>query len=85
MKSAAIISKPGKTELGQILPELLSWFRQRGYQLYMDEETARYTMASRQSRGDRAEAPDLRWCWEAMAPCCRQRAPWPMRACLSWR
>jgi NAD+ kinase len=43
MKSAAIISKPGKTELGQILPELLSWFRQRGYQLYMDEETARYT------------------------------------------
>jgi len=43
MKSAAIISKPGKTELGTILPELLSWFRQRGYQLYMDEETARYT------------------------------------------
>src|SRR5664279_1944074 len=43
MKSAAIISKPGKTELGAILPELLSWFRQRDYQLYMDEETARYT------------------------------------------
>ena len=43
MKSAAIISKPGKTELGAILPELLSWFRQRGYQLYMDEETARYS------------------------------------------
>ena len=43
MKSAAIISKPGKKELGQILPELLSWFRQRGYQFYMDEETARYT------------------------------------------
>jgi len=43
MKSAAIISKPGKTELGTILPELLSWFRQRGYQFYMDEETARYT------------------------------------------
>ena len=43
MKSAAIISKPWKTELGAILPELLGWFRQRGYQLYMDEETARYT------------------------------------------
>src|SRR5450631_4125190 len=43
MKSAAIISKPGKTELGAILPELLEWFRQRGYQLYMDDETARYT------------------------------------------
>ncbi len=43
MKSAAIISKPSKPELGAILPELLSWFHQRGYQLYMDEETARYT------------------------------------------
>jgi NAD+ kinase len=43
MKSAAIISKPGKKELGEILPELLSWFRQRGYHLYLDEETARYT------------------------------------------
>ena len=43
MKSAAIISKPWKKELGAILPELLSWFHQRGYQLYIDEETARYT------------------------------------------
>lgn len=43
MKSAAIISKPWKQELGGILPELLNWFRQRGYQLYMDKETARYT------------------------------------------
>ena len=47
MKSAAIISKPGKTELGAILPELLGWLRQRGYQLYMDEETARYTNGER--------------------------------------
>jgi NAD+ kinase len=43
MKSAAIISKPSKHELSTILPELLSWFRQHGYQIYMDEETARYT------------------------------------------
>ncbi len=43
MKSVAIISKPWKKELAGILPELLGWFRQRGYQLYMDEETARYT------------------------------------------
>ncbi len=43
MKSAAIISKPSKPELATILPELLGWFRQRGYQLYLDEETARYT------------------------------------------
>jgi len=43
MKSAAIISKPSKPELAGILPELLGWFRQRGYRLYLDEETARYT------------------------------------------
>lgn len=43
MKSAAIISKPSKPELAQILPDLLSWFRQRGYQLYLDKETAQYT------------------------------------------
>jgi NAD+ kinase len=43
MKSAAIISKPSKQELSTILPELLNWFRQHGYQIYMDEETARYT------------------------------------------
>lgn len=43
MKSTAIISKPWKKELAGILPELLSWFRQRGYQIYMDEETAHYT------------------------------------------
>jgi len=43
MKSVAIISKPSKAELATILPELLSWFRQRGYQLYLDQETAQYT------------------------------------------
>ena len=43
MKSVAIISKPSKPELAGILPELLSWFRQRGYQLYLDQETAQYT------------------------------------------
>ena len=43
MKSAAIISKPSKPELAAILPGLLSWFRQRGYQIYLDQETAQYT------------------------------------------
>ena len=43
MKSAAIISKPSKPELASILPDLLSWFRKRGYQLYLDQETAQYT------------------------------------------
>src|SRR6516162_1335215 len=43
MKSVAIISKPSKTELAGILPELLGWFRSRGYQIYLDYETAAYT------------------------------------------
>jgi NAD+ kinase len=43
MKSVAIISKPWKHELATILPDLLSWFHQRGYHIYTDEETARYS------------------------------------------
>src|SRR5664279_2510847 len=43
MKSVAIISKPSKPELAGILPELLNWFRSRGYQPYLDQETAQYT------------------------------------------
>ena len=42
MKSAAIISKPSKPELAGVLPELLGWFRQREYKLYLDQETAQY-------------------------------------------
>jgi len=61
MKSAAIISKPSKPELAGILPELLSWFRQRGYQLYLDQETAQYTngeeVVSRDAIG--ARRPDF--------------------------
>jgi NAD+ kinase len=43
MKSVAIISKPTKPELAGILRELLPWFRQREYQLYLDRETGQYT------------------------------------------
>jgi|SRR6516162_367271 NAD+ kinase len=43
MKSVAIISKPWKSELATILPDLLSWFHQRGYHIYTDEETAHYS------------------------------------------
>ena len=43
MKSVAIISKPSKPELAGILPDLLDWFRDRGYQLFLDQETAQYT------------------------------------------
>ncbi|HEU5404322.1 MAG TPA: NAD(+)/NADH kinase [Terriglobales bacterium] len=42
MKTAAIISKPSKPELHQIVPQVLRWFSDRGYQVSMDEETSVY-------------------------------------------
>ena len=42
MKSAAIVSKPAKPELAAILPDLLGWFHQREYKLYLDQESAQY-------------------------------------------
>jgi NAD+ kinase len=41
-KAAAIISKPGKPELADIVPGLLDWFRQHQYQVAVDPETAPY-------------------------------------------
>lgn len=42
MKSAAIFSKPAKPELAQIVPELLRWLSEHGYQVVVDQETAAY-------------------------------------------
>jgi NAD+ kinase len=39
-KSAAIISKPGKQELAEIVPPLLQWFAQHHYRVVVDPETA---------------------------------------------
>ena len=39
-KFAAIISKPGKAELAEIVPPLLAWFRGHQYQIVVDLETA---------------------------------------------
>jgi NAD+ kinase len=47
MRSAAIISKPEKPELYQIVPELLQWFHDRQYEVLVDEETAVYTPGSK--------------------------------------
>jgi NAD+ kinase len=38
-KSAGIISKPGKAELGTIVPELIDWLVQHGYHIVVDRET----------------------------------------------
>jgi len=42
MPTAAIISKPQKTELCEILAELLDWFAARGYECVLDPESAGY-------------------------------------------
>jgi len=41
-KSVAIISKPDKPELAQILPPLLEWLRKHNYRIVMDSESAAY-------------------------------------------
>lgn len=42
MKTVALISKPSKPELRDIVRELLDWFAERSYTVVMDEETAVY-------------------------------------------
>jgi len=40
--SVAIISKPGRPELSDILPQLYQWLIDRGYKVVMDTESAAY-------------------------------------------
>ena len=42
MKIAAIVSKPAKPELAQIVPEAMSWLTNHGYRVYIDQQTAAY-------------------------------------------
>jgi NAD+ kinase len=42
-KAAAIISRPARPEVGQIVPDLLTWLGKHGYKVIVDPETARYT------------------------------------------
>jgi NAD+ kinase len=39
----AIVSKSGKDELAQLLPELIVWLRECGYEPLLDKESGRYT------------------------------------------
>jgi len=41
-KAAAIISRPDRSKVGEILPPLLSWLAVHGYRVIVDEESARY-------------------------------------------
>jgi NAD+ kinase len=41
-KTAAIISRPNRPEVAQILPGLFTWLMEHGYKVIIDEETAKY-------------------------------------------
>jgi NAD+ kinase len=43
MVHVAIVSKPQKEELARLLPELIAWLRERGYEPLLDEESGKYT------------------------------------------
>jgi NAD+ kinase len=41
-KTAAIISRPNRPQVGQMIPGLLAWFHDHGYAVIIDTETSRY-------------------------------------------
>ena len=55
MPKAAIISKPQKPELCEILKQLLEWFAGHGYECVLDPESAGYL----NRRQDAVERPDM--------------------------
>ncbi len=46
MTRIAIVCKSQREELGRILPELIAWLRQRGYEPLLDREGGQYTTAA---------------------------------------
>ena len=60
-KTVAIISKPDRRELSEVLPALDKWLQQRNYAVVMDQESAAYFSASTvMPRSDLAKrSPDL--------------------------
>ena len=41
-KTAAIMSRPDRPQVAQIIPGLLTWFAEHGYKVITDSETAKY-------------------------------------------
>jgi NAD+ kinase len=56
MVHVAIVCKPQKEELARILPELIGWLRQHGYEPLVDREGGQYTAAA--PAVDRARMPE---------------------------
>jgi NAD+ kinase len=47
MKAVAILSKPSKPELSELIPPLVEWLAKRDYQVIFDQQTAVYVEGSR--------------------------------------
>ena len=60
MTVAGVISKPGKPELEQILPDLLAWLRERKWGCVLDIESAAYFNGSEGPGIDRPVMPEHR-------------------------
>src|SRR5580700_2788805 len=57
-KFAGVMSKPGKTELADVVPPLLKWFAEHQYQVVVDPETAPYAPGTEVlARGEMASRP----------------------------
>jgi NAD+ kinase len=41
-KTAAVISRPGRPQVAEIMPDLLNWFAEHGYRVIVDEQTGQY-------------------------------------------
>lgn len=62
LKTVAIVSKPGRPELSELLPPLEKWLQRRNYAVVMDRESAAYFPAAAlvMPRSDLAKrSPDL--------------------------
>lgn len=57
-KTAAVISRPGRPQVAEIMPDLLHWFAEHNYKVIVDEQTARYVstqeIVPRSAMGSRA-------------------------------
>jgi NAD+ kinase len=58
-KTAAIISRPRRAELAQIIPGLLSWLQDHGYRVIVDQETADYNNGLQSVSRDQMAAQPL--------------------------
>jgi NAD+ kinase len=57
-KTAAVISRPGRPQVAEIMPDLLNWFTDHNYRVIVDEQTAPYVstqeIVPRSAMGSRA-------------------------------